>query len=43
MASGSSARGNGRQGYAALQQWQVASVEIFVLFFFFFSTVSKRG
>jgi len=36
MASGSSARGNGRQGYAALQQWQVASAEIFVLFFFFF-------
>jgi hypothetical protein len=39
MASGSSARSNGRQGYAALQRWQVASAEIFV---FFYSTVSKR-
>jgi len=42
MASGSSARGNGRQGYAALQRWQVANAEIFVLFCFFYSTVSKR-
>jgi len=32
MTSGSSARGNGRQGYAALQRWQVASAEIFVFF-----------
>jgi len=29
----SSRRGNGKQGYAALQRWQVASVEIFVFFF----------
>jgi len=36
MASGSSARGNGRQGYAALQRWQVASTEIFVFYFLFF-------
>jgi hypothetical protein len=35
MASGSSARGNGRQGYVALQRWQVASAEFFCFFVFF--------
>ncbi len=43
-ASGSSARSNGRQGYAALQRWQGASAEIFlfIYLFIFYSTVSKR-
>jgi hypothetical protein len=35
MASDFSARGNGKQGNAALQRWQVASAEIFILFYFF--------
>jgi hypothetical protein len=39
--SGSSAGGNGRQGYAALQRWQGANVEFFFCFSFY-STVSKR-
>ncbi len=33
MASGSNARGNGRQGYVTLQRWQVANVEFFCFFF----------
>ncbi len=35
MASGSSACDNGRQGYTALQRWQVANVEFFYFYFYF--------
>jgi hypothetical protein len=38
----SSRRDNGRQGYAALQRWQVASAEIFVCFFFFLLDSFKK-
>jgi hypothetical protein len=39
MASGSSARGNGRQGYAALQRWQVANAKNF---FFLLDNFKER-
>jgi hypothetical protein len=43
MASGSSARGNGKQGYTALQRWQVANIEIlFFIFCFLLDNFKER-
>jgi hypothetical protein len=42
MASGSSVRGNDKQGYAALQRWQVASAKNFVFFKFLLDSFKER-